>query len=123
MGALGPNPGCQPWALTLGRNLAGAPDGELGPDDWPTGCCGYAVNLVRPARAGLRGAVLYPLLGSALVFETLEDLSPRALSLARHTPCLNSCAVRGQAGNTLVAASRTAAPCQRASWTQPTVHR
>ncbi|KAK9843600.1 hypothetical protein WJX84_002029 [Apatococcus fuscideae] len=43
----------------------------LGPSDWPQGCLGYACNLVRPVIQGHRAAVLYPLLGSTLVFDTL----------------------------------------------------
>lgn len=43
----------------------------LGPSDWPLGCLGYVCNLVRPMVQGHRAAVLYPLLGSTLVFDTL----------------------------------------------------
>ena len=43
----------------------------LGANDWPQGCVGYACNLVRPVAQGHRAQVLYPMLGSTLVFETL----------------------------------------------------
>ncbi len=50
-----------------------APDGcPLGMSDWPPGCLGFAVNLMRPTARDLRGTVLYPILGSALVFNTLQ---------------------------------------------------
>lgn len=48
---------------------------SLGPNDWPGGCLGYAFNLVRPTRPGHRGSLLYSLLGTVLVFETLQDAS------------------------------------------------
>ena len=41
-------------------------EGELSADDWPHGCCGYAVNLLRPARPGFRAQVLYPVIGTTL---------------------------------------------------------
>lgn len=55
-------------------SIAGGGD-SLGPNDWPVGCLGYAFNLVRPARPGHRGTLLYSLLGTVLVFETLQDAS------------------------------------------------
>ena len=48
---------------------------------WPDGCLGYAVNLVRPVNAangspsGYRARVLTHLLGSTLVFETIAQAS------------------------------------------------
>lgn len=45
---------------------AGVVEGELSADDWPAGCCGYAVNLLRPARPGFRAQVLYPVIGTTL---------------------------------------------------------
>ncbi|GLC56261.1 hypothetical protein PLESTB_001085700 [Pleodorina starrii] len=52
------------------RSAAGA-----GPaaDEWPHGCLGYAVNLVRPAIGGQRATIFYSQLGRTLVFETLDQ--------------------------------------------------
>ena len=48
--------------------LSADPQGlELGPNDWPEGCLGYAYNLVRPLIKGHRATVVYALLGSVLV--------------------------------------------------------
>lgn len=41
--------------------------------DWPRGCLGYAFNLVRPVQRGHRASLLYNLLSSTLVFESLAD--------------------------------------------------
>lgn len=41
--------------------------------DWPRGCLGYAVNLVRPTHKGHRANVLFSQLSNMLVFETLQD--------------------------------------------------
>eukprot|EP00798_Chlamydomonas_sp_ICE-L_P006659 gene6659-3323_t len=41
-------------------------------DQWPDGCVGYAVNLVRPVIPNHRSSVLYSQIGKTLVFETLE---------------------------------------------------
>ena len=43
--------------------------------DWPAGCAGYAVNLVRPVQAGHRAAILTAILGQTLVFESLASAS------------------------------------------------
>lgn len=40
---------------------------------WPKGCLGYAFNLVRPKMPGLRQKVLAAVLGSTLVFATLDE--------------------------------------------------
>ena len=53
----------------------GVAGGSLGPSEWPQGCLGYAFNLVRPTRPGHRASLLYSLLGSVLVFETLQEAS------------------------------------------------
>ncbi len=45
---------------------------ELSASDWPDGCINYAVNLVRPVQQGHRKKVLYHVLNTGLVFETLE---------------------------------------------------
>ncbi|GIL94923.1 hypothetical protein Vretimale_1033 [Volvox reticuliferus] len=47
----------------------------LGPaaDEWPQGCVGYAVNLVRPVISGHRSTIFYSQLGRTLVFETLDQ--------------------------------------------------
>ncbi|KXZ46758.1 hypothetical protein GPECTOR_41g723 [Gonium pectorale] len=49
--------------------------GASGPaaDEWPPGCLGYAVNLVRPVIPGHRGSLFYSQLGRTLVFETLDQ--------------------------------------------------
>lgn len=49
--------------------------GSPGAHDWPAGLCGFLFNLVRPVQHGHRAAVLYGLMGSTLVFETLTDAS------------------------------------------------
>ena len=51
---------------------AAPPKGVPAADEWPEGCLGYAFNLVRPTKKGARAALLYPLLGQTLVFESLE---------------------------------------------------
>ncbi|KAI8466921.1 MAG: hypothetical protein J3K34DRAFT_524164 [Monoraphidium minutum] len=42
-------------------------------DEWPPGCLGFVVNLLRPAVAGHRKTVMYAQLGRSLVFETMEQ--------------------------------------------------
>eukprot|EP00198_Chlamydomonas_reinhardtii_P012225 XP_001701562.1 predicted protein [Chlamydomonas reinhardtii] len=42
-------------------------------DEWPEGCLGYAVNLLRPAVPGHRAALFYSQLGRTLLFETLDQ--------------------------------------------------
>ncbi|EFJ52379.1 hypothetical protein VOLCADRAFT_86759 [Volvox carteri f. nagariensis] len=42
-------------------------------DEWPHGCLGYAVNLVRPIIPGHRSTIFYSQLGRTLVFETLDQ--------------------------------------------------
>lgn len=44
-----------------------------GNSEWPRGCLGYLCNLVRPAQSGHRATVVYGLLSSMMVFETLQD--------------------------------------------------
>ena len=51
---------------------AAPPKGVPAADEWPEGCLGYAFNLLRPTKKGARAALLYPLLGQTLVFESLE---------------------------------------------------
>lgn len=51
----------------VGMAAAGSVPCELGPTDWPVGCCGYAFNLVRPVIPGHRASVLYAMLGQTLV--------------------------------------------------------
>lgn len=46
--------------------------GNMRHDSWPMGLVGSAVNLVRPLHKGHRGTLLYGLLGSTLVFETMQ---------------------------------------------------
>jgi hypothetical protein len=46
---------------------------ELGAEEWPRGCLGFAYNLVRPVARGHRAGILVNLLGPTLVFETLGD--------------------------------------------------
>ena len=48
---------------------------SLGGQEWPLGCLGYTFNVVRPSQPGHRASILYSLLGSTLVFETLEHAS------------------------------------------------
>ena len=67
--ASGRGPGWPPAAP------ADPPPGVPAARDWPAGCCGYAVNLVRPTRAGDRAGILYAVLGATLVFETLDAAS------------------------------------------------
>lgn len=59
-------------AASLALVAAAPPRGVPAADEWPEGCLGYAFNLVRPTRKGARAALLYPLLGQTLVFESLE---------------------------------------------------
>jgi hypothetical protein len=54
----------------MGRN---APRCDLAADEWPPGCLGYVVNLVRPVVKGHRGTVLHSQLGRGLVFETMDQ--------------------------------------------------
>ncbi|KAG2443092.1 hypothetical protein HYH02_009506 [Chlamydomonas schloesseri] len=42
-------------------------------EEWPAGCLGYAVNLLRPAVAGHRALLFYSQLGRTLLFETLDQ--------------------------------------------------
>ena len=55
--------------------LAGNSALEMGPQDWPDGCINFAVNLVRPVQEGHRKKILYRVLGSGLVFESLDSAS------------------------------------------------
>lgn len=55
--------------------LAGNSALEMGPQDWPDGCINFAVNLVRPVQEGHRKNILYRVLGSGLVFESLDSAS------------------------------------------------
>ena len=55
--------------------LAGNSALEMSPQDWPDGCINFAVNLVRPVQEGHRKKILYRVLGSGLVFESLESAS------------------------------------------------
>lgn len=41
--------------------------------EWPSGCLGYAVNLVRPVVSGHRPTIFYSQMGRTLVFETLDQ--------------------------------------------------
>lgn len=50
-----------------------APRNGLPLQQWPPGCLGYVVNLVRPAHRGHRSTVFYSQLGRALVFESLDQ--------------------------------------------------
>lgn len=67
-----------------GGPAAGAPEGDLGPDEWPKGCCGYAFNLMRPVRPGLRASVLYPLIGGVLARPLPCNRATPTLTLAYH---------------------------------------
>lgn len=40
---------------------------ELGPTDWPTGCLGYAFNLLRPAQSGHRRQLMFSTFNQVLV--------------------------------------------------------
>jgi hypothetical protein len=42
-------------------------------NQWPPGCLGFALNLVRPVQGGHRANVLAAQLGQTLVFETLRQ--------------------------------------------------
>lgn len=55
--------------------LAGNTALEMDPQKWPEGCINFAVNLVRPVQAGHRKNILFKVLGSSLVFESLESAS------------------------------------------------
>jgi len=46
---------------------------QLQAEEWPPGCLGYAINLVRPAMKGIRGTILYSQIGRTLMFETLDS--------------------------------------------------
>lgn len=62
-------------------------EGSVSATDWPAGCLGYAFNLVRPKVPGQRASLLYNLLGSVLVFETLEQAAAyRELVTQVHKP-------------------------------------
>ena len=56
--------------LTGGACAADIPGVTLGPSEWPEGCLGYAINLVRPVLQGHRASLLYPMLGQSLVRRT-----------------------------------------------------
>ena len=61
--------------LTGGACAAEIPGVTLGANEWPEGCLGYAINLVRPVLQGHRASLLYPMLGQSLV----RRLSPSML--------------------------------------------
>lgn len=44
----------------------------MGRQEWPDGCITFAVNLVRPVQQGHRKKILYRIMGSGLVFESLQ---------------------------------------------------
>ena len=48
----------------------------LGPNKWPEGCLGYAINLVRPVLQGHRASLLYPMLGQSLVSRISHSMDP-----------------------------------------------
>ncbi|KAF8056436.1 SMCHD1 [Scenedesmus sp. PABB004] len=54
------------------RDGQGLPRG-LAAEEWPPGCLGYAVNLVRPALPGTRKGLMYAQMGRTLVFETIKQ--------------------------------------------------
>lgn len=60
-------------AMDAGRR-ANVPRGA-GPaqDEWPAGCLGFAVNLVRPVVRGHRSTVFLSLLGRCVIFETMSQ--------------------------------------------------
>lgn len=62
-----------PHIRCLEANQGKVPAGGLGVRDWPKGCLGWLVNLVRPVHKGHRPQVLGSMLGSTLVFETMEQ--------------------------------------------------
>jgi hypothetical protein len=39
----------------------------MGPTDWPEGCLGHAVNLMRPTQQGHRRKVMYSIFNKVLV--------------------------------------------------------
>lgn len=54
--------------------LCPAADGiGMSASDWPRGCLGFAINLVRPVHQGHRATILASQLNNVLVFETLKD--------------------------------------------------
>ena len=64
-------------------------EGELSSTDWPEGCLGYAFNLVRPTRPGLRAEVLYKMMGRMLVFTSLELALAYAQFVTQASICLS----------------------------------
>ncbi len=63
----------RPAPLPADRAPRGAPPSSPGLLEWPPGCLGYAVNLVRPVLPGQRSSLLYSQLGRTLVFETMDQ--------------------------------------------------
>jgi hypothetical protein len=47
--------------------------GGLTDKDWPRGSLGFLVNLIRPVHRGHRATVLYPIIGTTMVFDTLDN--------------------------------------------------
>ena len=86
-GADPPLPLPLPHARALAARAAGGaprpqPAGVPAATAWPDGCCGYAFNLVRPARKGHRAGLLFGLLGQTLVFESLDAATAYRTALA-----------------------------------------
>eukprot|EP00873_Tetraselmis_striata_P016358 jgi/Tetstr1/436622/TSEL_025418.t1 len=49
------------------------PECQLGANTWPPGFVGYLFNLVRPTKPNTRASIIYAILGSVMVFETLDQ--------------------------------------------------
>eukprot|EP00878_Enallax_costatus_P010991 GHUV01011479.1.p1 GENE.GHUV01011479.1~~GHUV01011479.1.p1 ORF type:complete len:515 (+),score=199.79 GHUV01011479.1:1894-3438(+) len=60
-------------SLCIMQNQGKALPSGLAADQWPEGCLGYSVNLVRPAIANSRKGVMFAQLGRTLVFETVNQ--------------------------------------------------
>jgi hypothetical protein len=91
-GGNGNNNNNPPSARPPPRGPDGRPAGPAA-DEWPEGCLGYVVNLIRPARRGTRATLLYSQLGRSLVFEAL----PQAAAYRRYV----TQSLRGSVGDVL----------------------
>lgn len=76
-----PLPHVRPISHLMSSGKQGPPDLSL--KEWPTGCLGFLVNLIRPVQKGLRETVFYPLFTNTLVFDTLENAAGYKQSLVQ----------------------------------------
>lgn len=97
------------WELTQHCPPLSAPQAggryELGAQDWPAGCLGYAYNLIRPVARGQRGGVLAGLLGPTLVFETLAHASAYREFMTQASASAGGCREMGAAVLCFIVAS------------------